>query len=154
MPGFDKQTKNRAIKRIIIHCSATKPNQNIGAATIKKWHLDRGWADIGYHYVIRRNGEVETGRDRDGDGDIFEEIGAHTYKYNRDSLGICIVGGIDYDGEPEANFSDKQWNTLRLMVRFLMAEFPNATVHGHNEFANKACPSFLVQPWLRKQDLI
>lgn len=146
----------RKIDLIIIHCAATKPDQDIGAKEIRVWHTTpepqgRGWKDIGYNWVIRRDGTLENGRDLDHDGDVFEEIGAHTAGYNSRSLGICLVGGINYKGQPDANFTDAQWKTLERHVRALKAKFPKATVHGHNEFAAKACPSFDVQKWLREK---
>lgn len=126
---------------------------DIGADTIRGWHTakppkGRGWKDIGYHWVIPRDGSLENGRDLDGDGDIFEEIGAHTAGYNTDSLSICLVGGVDKTGRPSANFTDAQWKTLERHTRYLKALQPHMTVHGHNEFAAKACPSFDVQQWL------
>ena len=153
MIKFEGQTKKRKIDKIIIHCSSTPPDMNIGASEITIWHLDRGWSDIGYHYVIRRDGVFQDGRDTDEDGDIFEEVGAHTYGYNKNSIGICMVGGVDENNNPEANFTAKQWITLERLVRALKAEFPYATVHGHNEFAAKACPSFDVQEWQKNAKL-
>ena len=153
MPDYDKQTRKRPVTKIIIHCSATNDTQDFSAADIRQWHLKRGWSDIGYHYVIRQNGEIEPGRDLDKDGDIFEEVGAHVRGYNRDSIGICLVGGVDRNNDPVANFTPEQWMTLERAIRFFKAEFPKATVHGHNEFANKACPSFDVQTWLKSVNL-
>ncbi|TXH52790.1 MAG: lysozyme [Desulfurellales bacterium] len=143
---------------IILHCSATKPTMDIGAKEIRKWHTDkppvgRGWQDIGYHFVIRRNGVVEDGRDLDGDGDIFEEVGAHTVGYNANSIGICMIGGIDAAGKPESNFTAEQWKALPRLLRVIKAKFPKATIHGHNEFAAKDCPSFDVQKWLKENPL-
>jgi N-acetylmuramoyl-L-alanine amidase len=79
---FKGQTKTRRIDKIIIHCSATNATQDFHADDIRKWHKRRGWADIGYHFVIPFDGSIEDGRDPDQDGDIFEEVGAHTYGYN------------------------------------------------------------------------
>lgn len=132
----------RKIDKIIIHCAATKPSMDIGAKEIREWHLARGWNDIGYHYVIRRNGQIENGRPK-------EKIGAHTEGQNSTSIGICMVGGIDGAGNAQSNFTPAQWQTLERLVRILKAEFNQATVHGHNEYASKACPSFNVQQWLK-----
>lgn len=131
---------------------------DIGAKEIRKWHTDappagRGWADIGYHFVIRRNGVVEDGRDLDGDGDIFEEVGAHTVGYNQNSIGICMVGGLGSTGQPENNFTPEQWKALKTLLRELRVKFKMATIHGHNEFAAKACPSFDVQKWLKENPI-
>lgn len=138
----------RDINLIIIHCSATQPSQDIGVAEIKKWHTDKkpygnGWKDIGYHYVIRRNGNIENGRTE-------SQVGSHTAGHNATSLGICMVGGINRKGHPEANFTPAQWDSLNRLVRILRARYPKTTVHGHNEYSKKACPSFDVQEWLRE----
>jgi len=136
----------RHITKVIIHCAATKPSMDIGASDIKKWHLDRGWKDIGYHYVIRRNGDIENGIG-------VALAGSHTKGHNASSIGICLVGGIDNKSEPENNFTKPQWATLERLVRILKVDFPHATVHGHREFAAKACPSFDVQEWLKNKGI-
>ncbi len=136
----------RHITKVIIHCAATKPSMDIGASDIKKWHLDRGWKDIGYHYVIRRNGDIENGIG-------VALAGSHTKGHNASSIGICLVGGINNKGEPENNFTKPQWATLERLVRILKVDFPHATVHGHREFAAKACPSFDVQEWLKEKGI-
>lgn len=138
----------RKINKIIIHCSATKATQDFRAADIRRWHMapvekgGRGWSDIGYHFVIIRHGEVENGRP-------LEVIGAHCQGYNADSIGVCLVGGVDENNMPESNFTDLQWQALIKLVVHLQASFPDATIHGHNEFSHKACPSFDVQAWLK-----
>lgn len=132
----------RKIDKIIIHCSATKPSMDIGAKEINQWHKQRGWDSIGYHYVIRRNGQIEKGRD--------ESIaGAHCRGYNQSSIGVCYVGGVAEDGKtPEDTRTEEQKRALVQLVRTLKRKYPVATIHGHNEFAKKACPSFDVQKWL------
>lgn len=133
----------RNIDTIFIHCSATRPSQDIGAEVIKSWHLDRGWSDIGYHYVIRRDGEIETGR--------AEELpGAHAKGHNQNSLGICVVGGIDSSGSPDSNFTRAQWHSLEELVKRLTGPTgpaPGANVRGHREVSHKACPCFDVSAW-------
>lgn len=132
----------RKIDKVIIHCSATKPSMDVGVKEIRGWHKSRGYNDIGYHYVIRRNGQIEKGRD--------ESIaGAHCRGYNQSSIGVCYVGGIAEDEKtPEDNRTDAQKRALAQLVRTLKRKYPNASIHGHNEFANKACPSFNVKKWL------
>ena len=131
----------RNINKIIIHCSATKPNMDIGADVIRDWHVNgNGWSDIGYHQVIRRDGTPEAGRD-------IARSGAHCKGHNHDSVGVCMVGGIDDDGKPECNFTLRQWRTLDSIIEGYLTKFPNATVHGHNEFSSKDCPSFNAR-WL------
>jgi hypothetical protein len=141
----------RQINAIIIHCSATHDGMDIGAKEIKRWHTDpkpkgNGWADIGYHHVIRRNGLVEMGRPE-------EQVGAHVSNHNSDSIGICLVGGIDRSGKTENNFTAPQWSSLERLVRSLKVMYPKATVHGHREFAAKDCPSFDVQAWIKERGI-
>lgn len=127
---------------IIIHCAATRPDMDIGAAEIDKWHRARNFLCIGYHVVIRRDGTVEKGRDLDSPG-------AHARGYNGTSVGVCMVGGINDQGEPERNFTDAQWDSLKAVISGLTEQYPEAKVIGHNEVdAHKACPSFNVQEWL------
>lgn len=131
----------REIGRIIIHCSATKPTMDIGKAEITEWHTARGWNTIGYHYVIRRSGDIEQGRP--------EAIaGAHVAGHNSDSLGICMVGGIDEKGRPDANFTRPQWAALEHLVTQILVQHPDAKVSGHRDWTDaKACPSFDARAW-------
>lgn len=140
---------NAPITRIIIHCSDTPATMDIGAKEITAWHTDpkpkgNGWAAIGYHFVIRRDGVVEKGRDLDGDGDVTDEVGAHAYGYNVGSLGICLVGG-----RPDCNFTTRQWSALEQLVWDLMCQFPEAQVLGHRDVSRKDCPMFDVRAWVK-----
>lgn len=131
---------------IVIHCSATRGVQDIGAADIDRWHKAQGWTRIGYHYVIRRNGKVEPGRPQD-------EMGSHVKGHNHDSVGICLVGGIDdRTWKPADNFTPAQWASLKALVARLVKAYPSARVLGHRDFPGvaKACPSFAARPWARK----
>lgn len=134
----------RTIDKIIIHCAATRPTQNIDAATIDCWHKQRGWKGIGYHAVIKRSGEIELGRN-------VSTIGAHCKGHNEKSIGICLVGGIDENKKPSSNYTDEQWKTLRQVLITLMRHYKltDQNVYGHSDFANKACPCFNVRNWLR-----
>lgn len=133
---------------IFIHCSYTKPNMNVDAATIKEWHLRRGWRDIGYNYVIKRDGTVQGGRDTDEDGDYMEEVGAHVRGYNSISLGVCLVGGMDWEGKPDFNFTRQQMASLEKLVEQLKKEYPSAEVIGHRDKdSGKACPCFDAAAW-------
>ena len=135
----------RRINKIIIHCSATPPAMDVGVAVIREWHvLGNGWSDIGYHYVIRRDGSLETGRP-------LEQPGAHTAGHNRDSIGICLAGGVGKDKKtPENNFTQAQWKALERLVRRLAGQYPEAGVYGPRDFAAKACPSFDAKAWWRE----
>lgn len=139
---LSKYHRRRHTNFIVIHCSATKPSQDIGAEDIRKWHLAQGWDDIGYHYVIRRNGQRELGRP------TFA-VGAHVQGFNSNSLGICLVGGIDEQGNPENNYTPEQMQALSIAVAGLVAAYPGAVVRGHRDFPDvkKACPCFDASGW-------
>ncbi len=137
----------RKIDEIILHCTATPEGEEFSNAQIKASHLARGFSDIGYHYVIGLNGEVRPGR--------AEAIaGAHCTGHNTRSIGVCYVGGCPVRTTPDWNKKSKDTRTpaqgaaLVKLVKELCGRYPGATVHGHNEFANKACPSFNVKTWL------
>jgi N-acetyl-anhydromuramyl-L-alanine amidase AmpD len=117
----------RAIAKHIVHCS----DSGFGdAKTIREWHLERGWNDIGYHYVIRRDGEVEVGR-------TLEVIGAHCQGHNADSVGTCLVGIAD--------FAPCQFEALKRIHAMLRQMFPGLKIYGHREFnPGKTCPNFDV----------
>lgn len=127
----------RKIDKIIIHCSATREGQDIPVETIKKWHIDgRGWSDIGYHFYIDINAKIWKGRD-------IQKIGAHCSGNNRSSIGICYCGGVEADGKtPKDTRTESQKESLLSVLKTLKAMFPDASIYSHNEFANKACPSF------------
>jgi N-acetyl-anhydromuramyl-L-alanine amidase AmpD len=135
-----------AVKYIVVHCSATPEHMDIGAEEISRWHRGKGWVTIGYHFVIRRDGELEHGRS-------IDSVGAHVQGRNKESVGVCLVGGTDIDFQPENNFTDPQFETLKEILRELIAEFPNAKIVGHHELdAWKDCPSFDVQKWLKENE--
>jgi len=120
-----------------IHCSATKEGKNFDANDINIWHRARGWSGIGYHIVILLDGTVEYGRS-------LNHKGAHCKYLNHKSIGICYIGGLDKDGKPKDTRTLKQKESLIAVVDALKIDYPNMTFHGHNEFSNKACPSFDV----------
>ena len=132
----------RPIRRIVVHGSATPPMMDIGVREIRRWHLERGWSDIGYHFVIRRNGRIERGRP-------VEQPGAHAKGYNRDSIGVCLVGGTDRKGRPDANYTYDQYYQLNQLVHELVFEYgvPLSEVVGHRDLpgVRKACPCFDVR---------
>ena len=129
----------RKINSIIIHCSATVEGKDYTVADIDRWHKSRGWQCIGYHYVIYRDGSVHAGRP-------VAQIGAHCAGHNANSIGICYIGGLAADKKtPKDTRTPAQIQALRDLVGELKKKFPGATVHGHNEFAAKACPCFNVR---------
>lgn len=135
---------SRPIHTLVIHCAATPPEMDVGVREIRKWHMDKGWVDIGYHGVIRRSGSYEEGRP-------YGKIGAHVAGHNKGSIGICLVGGVDSKGRAEDNFTGPQWHTLKKVVLAFRKRYPAIRIVGHREFdAGKECPSFDVQAWLNK----
>jgi len=124
---------------MILHCSATPEGRNVKTKTIKGWHLKRGWRDIGYHYVIQLDGTVDKGRP-------IDEQGAHTKGRNHDSIGVCYIGGLDAETkEPKDTMTPEQEAALTALVDALRFVFGPLPLHGHNEYAAKACPCFDVQ---------
>lgn len=132
---------SRKINRIIVHCSYTKPNQDIGRKEIDRWHRQRGFLGIGYHYVIRRDGSIETGRP-------LERAGAHAVGHNADSVGICMVGGKSHAGNPTNNFTEEQFESLEVLLGDLKAVYPIKEIIGHYDVnPQKSCPCFDVRKW-------
>ena len=151
----------RTIDKIIIHCSDSPEGRNDTAADIRRWHKARGFRDIGYHYVIDLDGTVEEGRP-------LTQSGAHCTDHNSHSIGICYIGGaywrdgVNKQGKPNKGKDGKkillpkdtrteaQSLAMADLVKNLLVRFPKATVHGHCEFAAKACPCFDVQAWFKE----
>ena len=132
----------KKVEKIIIHCSATKEgDDSINAEVIDGWHKDRGWKGIGYHFVILIDGKIETGR-------MINKCGAHTKNYNCSSIGICYIGGVESEKDSNGKYPAKdtrtsqQIATLLELLRLLKKIYPDAKIHGHRDFAAKACPSF------------
>ena len=129
----------RDINKIILHCSATREGQDISTETIRGWHVnERGWSDIGYHYVVLLDGTVDKAR-------RVERQGAHVRGHNKGSIGVCYIGGCDADMNPKDTRTDLQKESLTELISYLMDSYEDATLHGHNEFSSKACPSFDVK---------
>ncbi|MGF1853504.1 N-acetylmuramoyl-L-alanine amidase [Vibrio satsumensis] len=121
---------------ITVHCSATPPQQDIDVAEIRRWHKKRGWRDVGYHFVIRRNGDVELGRP-------LSQTGAHVKGHNKGNIGVCMVGGCNAELQPEDNFTLAQRKALFGLVAALQEQFliSDENVKGHKDWGvNKACP--------------
>ena len=134
----------RPVNEIIVHCSATKPTMNIGSEWIRRIHIhENKWRDIGYHYVIRRNGAIEDGRS-------IEKVGAHCNGHNTGTIGICMVGGITETGRPENNFTPEQFEAVQNLIYSLVTIHPTIKkLSGHNDYANRACPCFNVHAKLK-----
>lgn len=126
----------RLIQRIIIHCSGTKLEQLCNAEIIDKWHKEKGYKCIGYHYVILPDGTVEIGRKE-------QEKGAHCQGYNSDSIGICYIGGLDKNGRPADTRTIEQKIELINIIQDLCSRYKIKSIAGHNFYnKNKACPCF------------
>ena len=125
----------RTITLIVIHCSAVRPDQMSSAAQIDSWHRDRGFhLGIGYHYVIRRNGEIEPGRPE-------YMVGAHCLHHNSHSIGVCYEGGLDIRGQPADTRTPEQKAALRWLLTMLHKAYPRALIVGHHDLnPAKDCP--------------
>lgn len=126
----------RNIDKIIVHCSATPRGREVTVGEIDSWHRDRGFRQIGYHYVVYLDGSVHPGRPE-------EMAGAHCLGQNSGSIGVCYVGGVEADGKTPADTRTyAQRDSLRTLLRSLRKRYPRARIFGHRDFAPKACPSF------------
>lgn len=121
---------------IIIHCSATRPGQDVGAADIDRWHRQRGFDCIGYHYVVRLDGTIEEGRP-------YHREGAHATGWNKRAVGICYIGGLDSKGHPCDTRKILQREALKTLILRLKKEHPGLIrILGHRDVARKDCPCF------------
>ena len=123
----------KTIDAIVIHCSATRANQDVRAADIDKWHKERGFACIGYNYVVDLDGTVELGRPLTRDGAHCNTAGLSGVSYNKHSIGICYVGGLDADGNAADTRTPEQKKALSELVYKLMEEYPIVEVIGHRD---------------------
>lgn len=128
------------INYLVVHCSDTDDNDNIGAKEIHQLHLSFGWDGIGYHKIIQKNGLIEMGRPEFW-------IGAHVFEHNQESLGVCLIG--------KDKFTKNQFNSLKIILRDWKVKYPQAKIVGHCDFdnTNKTCPNFNLKKWLIKVKL-
>lgn len=142
--GVVSPTNARRINKIILHCSATPEGEDFSVEQIRKIHLKRGFTDIGYHWYIGRDGTIYKGRDE-------SKVGAHCTGQNAHSIGVCYCGGCpprsvkDWEHKGKDTRTPAQRAAIIQLCKELKSRYPSATIHGHNEFANKACPSFIVK---------
>ena len=126
----------RVIRKIIIHYTETPLDRKVTVDEIRKWHTEeRGWSDIGYHYIIYFDGTLHDGRP-------VEKVGAHCAGQNKDSIGVCYIGGIDEEGKKTDTRTLDQKEALRDHLMYLKGLYPEAVVYGHNDFSDKDCPGF------------
>ena len=141
---MDKRNKTDTI---VIHCTQTPKDMDIDVAKVTEWHTQRGFDTIGYHYLIKRDGTLEKGRDE-------SMVGSHARAVNGTSLGICLIGGSNKSGDWENNFNDEQFETLLSIVKELKDKYNINKVIGHYEVDDvKKCPSFDVKEWLDKHGI-
>lgn len=134
--GFMFLPVDRTITEIIVHCTATPEGKDYTVDDIRRWHKEQGWSDIGYHYVIYRDGSIHEGRD-------VKYSGAHCTGHNANSIGVVYVGGVSKDGKTAKDTRTKaQKRALLQVMRTLRAAYPSARIYGHRDFAKKECPSF------------
>jgi len=133
----------KVVDFIIVHASATPETMDIGVEEIRQWHRQKGWLDVGYHRIVRRDGTREPGR-------ALNVPGAHARGFNHRSIGICLIGGVESDKKTAvANFTHAQWEALEEEIRDLKKLHPNAEVIGHCDLpkVNKRCPCFNTREW-------
>lgn len=134
--GYVLKPSSRQIKEIIVHCTATRAGVNCTVEDIRRWHKQQGWSDIGYHYVVYRDGSVHEGRD-------VNIAGAHCLGHNSYSIGVAYVGGVARDGKTPADTRTvAQAEGLEKLMVELRRMYPQAQIFGHRDFARKACPCF------------
>lgn len=134
---------NSPIRHIVLHYSATYPDQDLDVDDIRKMHKARGFNDVGYHYIIKRDGTVQKGR-------ADSVVGAHVAGHNTGSLGICCIGGIERATGPNVgvdNRTQAQKDATVLLVNDLLRKHPNAKVVGHRDLKPTQCPGFDVKTW-------
>lgn len=137
----------RPIDRIVIHCAATPAGRDVTVAEIRRWHVEeRGWDDIGYHWVVGLDGSVWPGREEAWQG-------AHVAGHNNGSIGVCYVGGTDGRGDPADTRTPEQRRVLPELLEAIAARHGHVgedgrrrrALFGHRDLdEGKACPSFDV----------
>ena len=133
----------RIINKIIVHSSATHEGKDFQPADIEKWHLERGFKEIGYHYVITLDGVIHTGRK-------ITKAGAHCLGQNATSIGICYIGGVSSKYlKPKNTMTPEQEQSLYNFINMLKEKYniADSEIYGHKDFAKTACPSFDVKRW-------
>lgn len=130
---------------IVLHCSATRENQNFTIEQLEACHKARGFRTIGYHFYITKDGTLYPGRPE-------SQIGAHAKGYNAHSIGICYEGGLDAHGRSKDTRTEAQKITMEELLRSLLVDYPDAEIVGHRDLPNvhKDCPCFDTKAWLKE----
>ena len=145
-------TSRRRIDYIVIHCTATPEGQDMTVEQIKRIHMrDNGWSDIGYHYVIYRDGSIHGGRSVD-------LVGAHVAGHNAHSIGVVYVGGLENkpgvpykDLKPKDTRTEEQKKGLLALLKRLKALYPKAKIQGHRDFSPDLNHNGFIEPqeWIK-----
>lgn len=141
---FSIKKSRRRIDGIVIHCTATKPGVDLNVDDVRKIHKAQGWADIGYHYLVRLDGRIEAGRDVD-------IIGAHVSGHNAHTIGVCYVGGLDSTGKPYDTRTPNQKHSLLNLLKMLRAAYPGAIIKGHRDYSPDRNGNGTIEPseWIK-----
>ncbi len=146
--NITKPQNMRFIDTIILHCSASPEGKDVTVDEIRKMHLDNGWNDIGYHFVIYRDGSIHTGRP-------LSQIGAHAANHNTGSIGICYIGGMNKEyTKAKDTRTPQQQQALLALVKQLVATYDIVKILGHNQLSSKSCPCFDVPSWVSANHLL
>lgn len=146
-----KHSNSRPMHTIVVHCSATKEGVEYDREDIKRWHLARGFKDVGYHFVIKLDGTIELGRP-------LNQVGAHVANANTGTIGICYIGGLDSNGKPKDTRTNAQKESLLNLINMLKENINIKAIKGHRDYSKdlngngkieknewiKACPCFEV----------
>lgn len=149
---IQKHSNSRPMHTIVVHCSATRENEDYSKEDIKKWHLQRGFKDIGYHFIIKIDGTIEIGRP-------LNQVGAHVTNNNTGSIGICYIGGLDSNGKSKDTRTDEQKESLLNLITLLKDNINIKEIKGHRDYSKdlngngkidkfeyiKDCPCFEVK---------
>ena len=121
---------DRLVNKVFIHCSASDRPEHDDVYVIRKWHLERGFRDVGYHAFVQKSGYIQEGRP-------MEHVPAAQEGHNAGSIAICLAGLNDFTGA--------QFRALQSFCAQIKQAIPNVTFHGHKEVSNKTCPNFSYQ---------
>ena len=138
-----------SVRFLVLHCSASRCNQDYSVEQLRRDHKARGFYDIGYHFYIRKDGTMTQHRK-------LLEVGAHARPYNRYSIGICYEGGLDEQGKPCNTMTTEQETRLIDLFRNLKILFPKAKIVGHRDLPGttpKECPCLDAGSWAARHRL-
>ena len=138
-----------SVRFLVLHCSASRCNQDYSVEQLRRDHKARGFYDIGYHFYIRKDGTMTQHRK-------LLEVGAHARPYNRCSIGICYEGGLDEQGKPCNTMTTEQETRLIDLFRNLKILFPKAKIVGHRDLPGttpKECPCLNAGSWAARHRL-